>query len=234
MHSTDQASTNRSLSQFAYDTLRSNIRAQQLLPGQRVREVDIAERLQISRTPVREAIKKLAGEGLLEQRAARGFVVAEISTDQVLQLYAMREMLEGAAARFAAEQASPLEIQSLRQLLAQLPVAKTLAAAAASNRRLHEAIVQAAHNSYLLKAMGALRDALELLGTTTYSMPGRQQSGYDENTAIVERIAARDPDGAEQAARKHIQAASALRLTMLFSNTGSAPEEEATEGNASW
>lgn len=172
--------------------------------------------MRISRTPVREAIKKLAGEGLLEQRVNRGFIVAEISTDRVLQLYAMREMLEGAAARFAAEQASPLEIQSLRQLLSQLGAAGTSTTAAASNRRLHEAIVQAAHNSYLLQAMGVLRDALDLLGTTTYSMPGRQQSGYDENAAIVERIAARDPNGAEQAARNHIQAASALRLKMLF------------------
>jgi DNA-binding GntR family transcriptional regulator len=205
-----------SLSRFAYDALREEIRARRLLPGHRVREVEVAERLGISRTPVREALKKLASEGLLEQNSARGFVVTEISTDHVMQLYAMREMLEGAAARFAAQQASPLEIQSLRRLAAHLASAATPAEAATGNRRLHNAIAQAAHNAYLLRAIGVLRDALELLGTTTYSAPGRIASGYEENMAIIERIAARDPDGAESAARRHIQSASVLRLNMLF------------------
>ena len=222
-HSSSPAPPGTSLSRFAYDRLRADIRARRVLPGQRMREIDIADQLGISRTPVREALKKLAAEGLLEQHAARGFVVTEISTDRVLQLYAMREMLEGAAARFAAEQASPLEIQSLRQILSQLSNAQAPAAAAACNRRLHEAITQASHNMYLLQASGVLRDALDLLGTTTYSMPGRIASGYAENREIVERIAARDADGAERAARRHIQSASALRLKMLFGEAHQQP-----------
>jgi DNA-binding GntR family transcriptional regulator len=205
-----------SLGKFAYDTLRTEIRNRKLLPGQRVREIEVAERFGISRTPVREALRRLAAEGLLEQNHARGFVVTEISPSRVMQLYAMREMLEGAAARFAAEQASPLEIQSLRQLVARLADVDTPAKAAAGNRRLHAAIAQAAHNAYLLQAIGVLRDALDLLGTTTYTAPGRIASGYAENLEIIERIAARDPDGAEHAARSHIRSASSLRLEMLF------------------
>lgn len=204
------------LSRLAYDALRADIRTRRLPAGYRVREIEIAERLGISRTPVREALRRLAAEGLLEQNQARGFVVTEISPNRVMQLYAMREMLEGAAARFAAEQASPLEIQSLRQLVARLAHVDTPVKAAAGNRRLHAAIAQAAHNAYLLQAIGVLRDALDLLGTTTYTAPGRIASGYAENLEIIERIAARDPDGAEHAARSHIRSASTLRLDMLF------------------
>lgn len=216
------------LGEFVYDRLRADIREQRLLPGTRLREVEIAEKFGVSRTPVREALKRLATEGLLALSASRGFVVTELSNSHVMQLYAMREVLEGAAARFAAEQASPLEIQSLQQLCAQLEHAATPAQMAAGNRRLHDAIVAASHNVYLLQAMGVLRDTLELLGTTTYSSPGRMATGCRENAEIVERIAARDADGAEQAARRHIHNASLLRLKMLFGQEpASAPDSAA-------
>lgn len=218
----------QSFGQFAYNALRADIQARRLVPGDRVRETDVAERLGISRTPVRDAIKKLAGEGLLERNSARGFFVTQLSRDRVLQIYAMREMLEGAAARFAAEQASGLEVQALRQLLAQLAEATTPEDAAQGNRRLHDAIADASHNAYLLRALGALIDAQQLLGTTTYSVPGRIASGYQENAEIVERIAAHDMDGAENAARIHMQNASSVRLSMIFgretaSSVGIAP-----------
>jgi DNA-binding GntR family transcriptional regulator len=199
-----------------YGRLRAEIRERRLLPGERLREVELAERLGVSRTPVREALKRLASEGLLKLNSSRGFVVTELTPGHVMQLYAMREMLEGAAARFAAEQASPLEIESIQQLAAQLEGLKTPTRIAALNRHLHDAIVLATHNIYLIQAMNTMRDALELLGTTTYSSPERIASGYRENMAIVERIAARDSDGAEQAARLHIRSASTVRLKMLF------------------
>lgn len=205
-----------SLGEFVYGRLRTDIRERRLLPGERLREIELAERLGVSRTPVREALKRLASEGLLKLNSSRGFVVTELSPGHVMQLYAMREMLEGAAARFAAEQASPLEIESIQQLAAQLAGLKVPTRIAALNRHLHDAIVLATHNIYLIQAMNTLRDALELLGTTTYSSPERIASGYQENMAIVERIAARDSDGAEQAARRHIRSASTVRLKMLF------------------
>lgn len=209
-------SKQQSRSEFAYDALREDIRLRRLAPGDRLREIEVSERLGVSRTPVREAIKKLAEEGLLERDSTNGFSVTEITIDRVLQVYAMREMLEGAAARFAAEQASQLEIQSLRHLLTRLAAADTPQEASTGNRRLHDAIAEASHNSYLLRAFGALSNALELLGGTAYVEPGRIASGYEENAEIVERIVARDAVGAEHAARRHMQAASAVRLKLLF------------------
>jgi DNA-binding GntR family transcriptional regulator len=189
-----------------------------LLPGDRLRETEIAVRLGVSRTPVREALKRLESEGLVAFNQPRGLVVNALTHGQVLELYSMREVLEGAAARFAGAQASKLEIDALQQIHAHQARARTPKEAAVANRRLHDAIAAAAHNEYLLRAMNVLTDALALLGTTTYSVPGRMESGARENGEIVDAIARRDPDAAEAAARRHIRAAGALRLAMRLSD----------------
>lgn len=209
-----------SLAQYVYAQLRQEIRSRQLASGDRLREVDIAERLAVSRTPVREALKRLEAEGVVRFAPPRGFVVVQLSAKQVMELYAMRRVLVGAAARFAAEQASPIEILSMQQVLSQLEKAKTPDEVAGLNRRLHEVIVAAAHNEYLYKTANVLIDALNLLGTTTYSMPGRIKSGLKENKEIVACIARHDADGAERAAQAHVGAATELRLQMLFGGTG--------------
>jgi DNA-binding GntR family transcriptional regulator len=209
-----------SLAQYVYAQLRQEIGDRRLTSGERLREVDIAERLSVSRTPVREALKRLEAEGLVRFAPPRGFVVVQLSPAQVMELYAMRKVLVGAAVRFAAEQASPIEIQSMQQILAQLEHAKASDEVATINRRLHEAIVAAAHNEYLYKAANVLNDALGLLGTTTYSIPGRIKDGLEENKEIIACIARHDPDGAERAAHAHISAATVLRLQMLFGDQG--------------
>jgi DNA-binding GntR family transcriptional regulator len=199
---------------FAYLKLREEIREGRLQPGDRLRETELAERLAVSRTPIREALKRLESEGLVVFSQPRGLTVAELNAAQVLELYAMREVLEAAAARFAAEQASPLEIEALKQLVAQHPNIKTADEAFLNNRRIDNAIASAAHNVYLLKALNVLADAVSLLGATTYTMPGRIKAGLPEVAAIVEAIARRDPDGAEQASRRHIRAAGAVRVAL--------------------
>jgi DNA-binding GntR family transcriptional regulator len=202
--------------EFVYAELRGAIRGRSLLPGERLRETEIADRLGVSRTPVREALKRLEADGLVTFNQPRGLAVNELSQAQVLELYAMREVLEGAAARFAGEQASSLEIDSLKHLLANQREAKTPEEAATANRRLHDAIAGAAHNDYLLRAMNVLSDALALLGPTTYAAPGRIESGLRENAEIIDAIANRDPDAAEASARRHILAAGSVRLAMRF------------------
>jgi DNA-binding GntR family transcriptional regulator len=207
-----------SLPDFVYGQLRSAIRNQELKPGDRLREVELAERLGVSRTPVREALKRLEADGLTQLAPPRGFVVTELTHRRVMELYAMREILAGVAARFAAEQAAPMEIQTLQELVAQQGTAKDPSAAARLNDRLREAITSAAHNEFLTRATNSLNDALELLGTTTYSMPGRIESGLKENRKIVEAIARRNGAVAEETARLHVRNAAKLRVQMLFGN----------------
>jgi DNA-binding GntR family transcriptional regulator len=200
--------------EFVYTRLRGDIRSGVLMPGSRLRETEIADRLQVSRTPVREALKRLESEGLVVFSQPRGMTVTELSAGQVLELYAMREVLEGAAARFAAEHASVLEIESLKHLVSQHPFIKTAEEAFLNNRRIDEAIASAAHNVYLLKALNVLQDAVSLLGPTTYTVPGRIKLGLTEVANVVKAIANRDPDEAERAARAAVKAAGAVRLVM--------------------
>jgi len=200
--------------EYVYAALRAEISDGKLAPGDRLRETEIAERLHVSRTPVREALKRLESDGLAVFLQPRGLTVTELSASQVADLYAMREVLEAAAARFAAEQASVMEIESLKQLVGQHPGIKTPEEASRNNRQIDLAIAEAAHNVYLMKALNVLKDAVSLLGTTTYAVPGRIRIGLSEIAAVVQAIVDRNPAEAEMAARRHIRAAGAVRVAM--------------------
>lgn len=200
-----------------YLKLRDEIHAGKLKPGEKVRETEVANWYGVSRTPVREALRRLESDGLLVFAPWRGVVVAELDQQQVIELYAMRQVLEGTAARLAAQHAAESEIDALRALLErEANVGDDFEKMAAFNRQLHQALYSAAHNRYLLGALNALRDSLALLRSTTYSNPGRIAAGHREHIAIIEAIARRDADSADTAARKHIASAERLRLRMLI------------------
>lgn len=199
-----------------YRDLVERIRSGELTPGSRLREEDIAAALGVSRTPVREAFARLQSRGLIDTSAG-GLCVASLSRPQVMELYALRARLEGAAAAFAAENASSGEIASLRHAAGLFDAQDNSADAARANTLFHEAIYEAAHNRYLMRMMEDLNDSLALLPDTTFSVPGRAEAARTEHRAIVEAIGRRDPAAAEAAARTHIAGALDGRLTMLFS-----------------
>jgi len=199
-----------------YRDLVERIRSGELTPGSRLREEDIAAALGVSRTPVREAFARLQSRGLIDTSAG-GLSVASLSRPQVMELYALRARLEGAAAAFAAENASSGEIASLRHAAGLFDAQDNSADAARANTLFHEAIYEAAHNRYLMRMMEDLNDSLALLPDTTFSVPGRAEAARTEHRAIVEAIGRRDPAAAEAAARTHIAGALDGRLTMLFS-----------------
>lgn len=205
--------TGLSLADQAYDRFRDALREGGLTPGQRVLETEIAERFGMSRTPVREAIRRLQAEGLVAQLPGRGLCVAQYDHAEVDELYVMREALEGTAARLAAQNAGRPDITLLQRLVEE-EAALPSEAAAEHNRRFHRALHQAAHNRYLLRSLSALSDALLLLGPTTLELPGRAAAARAEHARIVAAIAARDEAGAEAAARAHIAAAHEARLAL--------------------
>ena len=102
----------------AYERLLNAIDSGELAPGSRLLEAQLAERLGVSRTPVREALRRLEAQGLVTHEPHRGVVVAELDYDQLGELYAVREVLEGTAARLAARHASPEEVEVLREMVA--------------------------------------------------------------------------------------------------------------------
>ncbi len=209
----DRNSQTGSRADYVYQSLRNAIWEGRFAQGQRIREEDIAQSLGVSRTPVREALQRLQQRGLLVVRPGRGFAVAQLSNKQIFDLYATREILEGSAARFAAQHATESEIAVLYQLQKQLSKeGHNLLALVTLNRRFHQHIYEATHNQYLLEMLDVLNDSMALLQNLTTQMPSRHGQSDIEHLRIVRAIEKRDPEAAEKAARHHIQQAHKYRL----------------------
>jgi len=213
------------LGEAVFRSLCEALQAGSYRAGDRLREEEVAQRLKVSRTPVREALGRLAARGFVEPAGGRGLIVRNLDISEVLELYAMREIMEGAAARLAAEHASAPEVDALRDIeQAFVEASKTDAAEMAGemarelarlNRAFHEAVCRAARNRYLDNASRELQDWIALLGPTTFTVTGRPSTSHGEHQAIIDAIAARDGDRAEQLARAHIREALRCRLKLL-------------------
>lgn len=187
-----------------------------LQPGTRLREAELADRFAISRTPVREALKRLETHGLVVHEPHHGAVVATLDYGQMAELYLIREVLEGTAARLAAIHATTTEVDILREMVARdRGLVDRPGELARTNRLFHQQVRNSARNRFLGGMLENLRLSLALLAGTTLGASGRGIQSVEEHAAIVERIAARDPDAAEAAARQHIQAAFRTRITLL-------------------
>jgi DNA-binding GntR family transcriptional regulator len=207
----------RSRADFVYDSLRDAIWEGRIGRGERVREEEIARSLGVSRTPVREALQRLQRRGLLVTGTGRGLIVAELSKREVIELYAMREILEGSAARFAAQHATRPEIDILYRLQRDLAEAPDDALLLVKlNRRFHQAIYDAAHNQYLTQTLDTLHDSMALLHSTTFRAPNRRRESDEEHRRIVSAIERHDADDAEAIAREHIRQAQRTRFEALI------------------
>jgi DNA-binding GntR family transcriptional regulator len=206
-----------SLADQAYQGLLAAIAEGRLRPGERIRETDLAEELGISRTPIREALQRLAHDGLVQLDARNGARIAELSLGAIQELYDLREILEGSAARFAAQNARPSDLQRLDVIVGQ--EGKHLgdpAALARLNKLYHSSICEAANNRYLTSAIATFSTTLLLLGPTTLAAQHRADESHREHWLVVEAIVNRDADGAEALMRGHIRRAREIRLAMVL------------------
>ena len=206
-----------SRSELAYQKLRQAMEAGELKPGQRVMEVEVAEWLKVSRTPVRDALRRLESEGMLEMEPRNGLVVASISRQAMLELYVMREVLEATAAKLCARNASDIEVLELSELVKrEAKLADDLEALVRHNRQFHEAVHRGAHNRYLEKSLSAVNDSMWLLGKSQMLIPQRAAESVREHAELFAAIERRDADEAEALARRHVQSARNERLKQLF------------------
>ena len=207
-----------SLSERVFQSLSDGLRSGVIKPGDRLREDEIALAFGVSRTPVREALGRLVANRVLETSGNRGVKVRRLDIAEVLELYGMREILEGAAAALAAHHATEPEIAALRDLeRAFESELNSPAKMAHINRIFHESIFRAARNRYLEDALKELQDAIALLGPTTFNLGARPNSATSEHQHIVTAIAKRDSAAAEQHARRHIREALRARLQLMQS-----------------
>jgi len=203
--------------QAAYRRLLDEIRRGELPPGARLRETELAERLGISRTPVREAIRLLEADQLVSHQPRLGATVRRLDHGEVVELYEMRAVLEGTAARLAARSAAMVEIEELAGLNAAMAAAGSPEAARDLNRQFHQALQQAARNRFLGRSMAAIQKTLLILGPTTLTDPARAAEVVAEHAEVLTAVAGRDGPRAEAAMRGHIEAALKMRLRELRS-----------------
>ncbi|MEQ8355813.1 MAG: GntR family transcriptional regulator [Kiloniellaceae bacterium] len=206
-----------SLAERAYGALCAAIAEGELTPGQRIGETTFAAQLGISRTPIREALQRLARDGLVTLDARNGAKVAELSLEAIQELYDLREILEGSAARFAALGATANDLQRLNAILIkETEHGDDPAALAKLNKLFHQALCEAANNRYLSSAVATFSTTLLLLGPTTLAAKLRAGESQAEHRAIVEAIGEGDAERAESLMRAHIRRAREIRIAMVL------------------
>lgn len=212
-----KAEPTRARSAIAYDLLRQRIVDGELRSGDHVSEAELAQALGLSRTPVREAIKLLQAEGLMEPSGGRGLIVATLSLEKAEQLFYMREAIEGLAARLAAKHASAPEIEEMAALLAQEAAAtpdqpKLLLKI---NDAFHAVIHKASRNQYVLQYMQDYESAMILLRQMTQVQFSPSPNAHGHHLAIFNAIEREDSIEAENAMRQHIRFSRRKRLSLL-------------------
>ena len=202
---------------LAYQKLRDALRSGVLKPGDRIIEASIADQLSISRTPVRDAIRRLESEGLLDYEPRAGLIVTKLDRRAVGELYEMREVLEGTAARLFTRHASDLEVEHLLELVEQERQLQGRSEELAQhNHHFHVQIHRGAHNRFLEKALQAVNSSLWLLGQSQMFLPHRAKTALAEHTELAKAIEKRDADLAESLSRRHVRSAQIERMRTLF------------------
>lgn len=190
-----------------------------LSPSTWLRESELATAFKVSRTPVREALKRLADEGLVVKTAHHGAMVASLSLEDVLALYVVREDLEGLAARLAAVRCPEGLVDRLEELNAQMQDAagrSEVAELSRLNLEWHRALRTGANNPYLERFLGQVEHAVRRLPATTLVHPGRPEEVLAEHAAVARAVRERDGEAAEEQARAHMRRAREIRLAVLL------------------
>lgn len=200
-----------------YELLRQAILSGRLAPNERLVEATIAARAQVSRTPVREALHRLAMDGLV-QETGRGVVVCPVDINLLGELCAVRETLEGMVTRLAAISRSDAELTALKRTHGEFRQGIVEGASVGHlvqlSHTFHTIIWQASHNRYLAQQLRAIREQIERVQNNELFDSWRRSSAVSEHELILQAIADRDPDAAERAARAHYQEATVLRLVV--------------------
>jgi DNA-binding GntR family transcriptional regulator len=204
---TEMRLVQNSLHQEVAATLREQIFAGLYAPGSFLDELVLCERLQISRTPLREALKVLTAEGLLRHEPRRGCFISEVTEKDLDDIFPVIALLEGRCAFEAARNASDADLAALTTLHERL---NSHAAAGRindyydTNFAIHEAIIALADNRWLAMAIADLRKILKLARSQQLHAPGRLAQSLSEHMAVFAALKARDSEGADAAMRTHL------------------------------
>ena len=213
-----------SAQQVAYDYIKEEILSLRLRPGARLNAIELASRLQLSRTPVREALGRLEQEGLADRDVGGGFRVHALTLKQIVDTYKVREALEVEAALEALPHLNDEVLDRFEKILRgseALLAPATYARFILANRKFHAAIVEASGNAMLVQLMAPIADRVRLVGAMLIRARGaRQREVLDENLAILAALRTRDPKQIEEAVRAHVRLATEHTASLLGSAHG--------------
>jgi DNA-binding GntR family transcriptional regulator len=202
------ARQHQTLRELAYTSVRHAILTGELRPGDLLREQDLAGRLGVSKTPVREALRQLEREGLAASAPHRGVVVVGLSLREVREIYEMRSALEPLAAFLAAGRVTEAGAARLREDLERMVGAaevKNHEALRLLNVRFHATLYDLCGNARLRSTLVDLQDYVETTRTVEWSVPGGFEKNHEQHVAIGEAVLRRRPEEAEVQMREHIR-----------------------------
>lgn len=199
-----------------YETLKKAILSGDLATGQPLVEVTLAEWIGVSRTPIREALRRLEQDGIV-YRSDRGLVVRDRSPEEILDIYETRIVLEATVARTAAERRTAHDVLILRELLERGEAVgeNDASGMVESNAQFHRAMWRASHSESLIDLLQRLDLHLTRYPGTTLSWPGRWKAAVSQHAQVVEAVEKRDGDLAYSTALEHFTEARDIRLRLF-------------------
>lgn len=200
-----------------YSALVDAIIAGTLPPGAQLVEERLAALFAVSRTPVREALMRLENEHAVEHDRRRGLVVSYVTSQQIIDVYVIREALDGIAASLGARYASPIdiaELEQLNELMERAGNARDFKRMARLNIEFHAVLARASRNQMLQRFVHDIHRWVQRVPATTLSEPGRAEQAVAEHRNLVAALKANDSAGAEEGARRHIHEALSIRMRM--------------------
>ncbi|WP_018467127.1 GntR family transcriptional regulator [Calidithermus timidus] len=206
------------LNREAYKALRRAILGRKLPPGRKLVVRVLAEELGLSPTPIKEALAALEREGLVQAIPHRGYFVSNPSPEDIREIYSLREVLEGLAARLAVENNGKTLPKKLEKILAQqrkAAQASDLEAYGDLDLEFHKTLWEASRNKRLLAVAETIDGQIRLLINSSAVIPGRLPLSLAEHEAVLEAVSRHDAEGAEAAMRAHVQRAREA-LTRFF------------------
>ena len=206
------------LREMVFESMREAIIQGRLKPGERLMEIQLADEMGVSRTPIREAIRKLELEGFVVMVPRKGAFVAGISVKDIVDVFEVRAALEALAAGLAAERITPDELEELERSLVAISEVSSkddIDAIVETDTNFHELIYRASRNERLFQIVIHLKEQIQRFRTTSLSQPGRSKDALEEHRKMVEAISDRNVELAQNLARDHIENAEQSMLNAL-------------------
>ena len=211
------------LREVVSETLRDAIVNGILQPGERLMEIQLAEELGVSRTPVREAIRKLELEGFVVMVPRRGTYVADLSLKDINEVFEIRTALDVLAAGLAVERITDEELEEMERLLVHIGEyidSEDMDRIVEADGQFHDLLYIASRNDRLVGIINNLREQFTRFRSISIAYPGRLKNTWEEHRRLLEAIAQRDADQAMQIAREHMENAEHTLLRDMTDRRG--------------